>query len=585
MLLLATFATILPAAEAGWSAGREGDALDPAIQPNYQPYDWPDDPPGDYAGQQSTDIARISFTGRSANYTGADTWYPSWAPDGELYSTWTDGYIWTDRVLDPLQCSYCSSAYSRLRQEPKSGTGALHLYHCHSNVDPPCTGQAKLVGASPLNLEIIPLGKMFSGQNLYPCVSLVAKGVFYVGDYDAYNDGGRFNGFRFSRDWDHWTEQLKPGWRDPYWTDGRQPQTDLFAADRNPRRFNVPHAVVFGKNNKLSPDGRIYLTAHGQLPGGKSNWDKADAIYLARVDAQPKAVTNSAAYEFFGGYDANGKAAWTKQVTKSQPILQWKNHLGSESITYVAPLKKYLLTTARLAENETNLTYNVLVFWESDRLTGPYRMVHYMRNWGPQTYFPNIPAKFISEDGLRMWLCVAANYASANVDPFSCRYAASFHELVLHVKDHPVVAAPADLRNNVAPEAAVEVSTLAEGYGAQGVNDGVVGGLEGPQNDPSHEWASNQGAGAWVKLSWPKAKRISKVRLFDRPNQTDWIRGGTFTFSDGSTEKLRAWTSNRALAPSELTFAEKKVHWLKFTAEAAAGEHVGLSEMEVYAEE
>jgi hypothetical protein len=33
----------------------------------------------------------VAFTGRHAEYTGADTWYPSWANDGNLYSPWPDG--------------------------------------------------------------------------------------------------------------------------------------------------------------------------------------------------------------------------------------------------------------------------------------------------------------------------------------------------------------------------------------------------------------------------------------------------------------------------------------------------------------
>lgn len=573
----------LIAAEAGWTVSREGDALDPAIQPNYRPYDWPDEPPADFAGPQSTEITGVSFTGRYANYTGADTWYPSWAADGELYSAWTDGYLWSESSQDPVKCWYCDRAYARLGQDPKGGPGRLHLYHCHSNVDPPCTGQARLTGSSPLNLDIVPLGKMFSGQNLYPSVSIVANGVFYIGSYDAYNDGGRFNGLRFSRDWNHWAEQLKPGWQDSYWTDTRQPETDFFVADQHPRRFNVPHAVVFGKNNELSPDGKIYLSAHGQIPGGKSNWDKADAIYLTRVKARPEAATNPSAYEFFAGHDRKNQPVWSTDVTRSQPILEWKNHLGSENITYIPGLKKYLLTTARLSENETNLPCDVLIFWESDRITGPYRMVHYLNNWGPQTYFPNIPAKFISKDGLRMWLCVAANYATDKINPFGSRYAASFHELVLRVRDRPVTVAPPEHRKNVAPQSTVEVSSLASGSNAKGINDGVIDGLGGPQNDAAHEWASDQSAGAWVKLTWTKPQRISKVRLFDRPSHAEWIRTGTLTFSDGSTEKLRAWLSNRALAPGEITFPEKKVKWLKFTVDTADGNHVGLSEIEAYA--
>lgn len=580
-VFLAALVTSLQAGESGWTSGREGDALDPAIQPLYRPYDWSNQPPEGCPLEASPDITRISFTGRYANYSGADTWYPVWAPDNEQYSTWTDGYIWGDQPSAPARCEYCEGAYGRLRQDPAGGAGRLRLYHCHSNVDPTCTGQAKLVGSSPLNLEIRPLGKMFSGQNLYPCVSLIAGGVFYIGSYDAFSNGGRFNGFRYSTDWDHWTEALAPDWKDPHWTDGRQARTDFFASDRQPRRFNVPHAVIFGRNNELSPDGKIYLSAHGQVAGGRSDWDKADAIYLCRVDARPQAVTNAQEYEFFAGRDVRGRPAWTNDVTHSRPILEWKDRLGSESITYVAPLRKYILTTARLAENEKNLPYNLLVFWESDRITGPYRMVHSLRNWGPQTYFPNIPAKFISADGRRMWLCVACNYSSGVTGPFQCRYAASFHEIVLHVKNKGVDL-PLSAGKNMAPEASVEVSSLAAGWSAKGVNDGVVDGLGGPNNDPSREWSSNQGAGAWVRLAWPKPLRITTVRLFDRPNTRDWVRGGTLYFSDGSTETLRAWLSNRALAPGEVSFKPKKVTWLKFAVDAADGDHAGLSEIEVY---
>ena len=49
-------------------------------------------PPADCPFQKSDSIA-VKFTGRHAEYTGADTWYPSWASDGNLYSPWTDGNV------------------------------------------------------------------------------------------------------------------------------------------------------------------------------------------------------------------------------------------------------------------------------------------------------------------------------------------------------------------------------------------------------------------------------------------------------------------------------------------------------------
>ncbi len=52
---------------------------------------WPSEPPPGCPFPASETIKAVSFTGRHAEYTGADTWYPSWASDGVLYSPWTDG--------------------------------------------------------------------------------------------------------------------------------------------------------------------------------------------------------------------------------------------------------------------------------------------------------------------------------------------------------------------------------------------------------------------------------------------------------------------------------------------------------------
>ena len=58
---------------------------------------WPSTPPEDCPFPQSAAFSGVEFTGRHAEYTKADTWYPSWASDGDQYSPWTDGVVeWTD---------------------------------------------------------------------------------------------------------------------------------------------------------------------------------------------------------------------------------------------------------------------------------------------------------------------------------------------------------------------------------------------------------------------------------------------------------------------------------------------------------
>lgn len=54
---------------------------------------WPSTPPTDCRFPKSDTLVGVGFTGRHAEYTGADTWYPSWAADGNLYSPWTDGNV------------------------------------------------------------------------------------------------------------------------------------------------------------------------------------------------------------------------------------------------------------------------------------------------------------------------------------------------------------------------------------------------------------------------------------------------------------------------------------------------------------
>jgi hypothetical protein len=47
----------------------------------------------------SDDIAGIAFTGEYETYTDADTWYPSWAANGTLYSPYTDGEVTLGREV------------------------------------------------------------------------------------------------------------------------------------------------------------------------------------------------------------------------------------------------------------------------------------------------------------------------------------------------------------------------------------------------------------------------------------------------------------------------------------------------------
>jgi hypothetical protein len=48
---------------------------------------------------------------------------------------------------------------------------------------------------------------------------------------------------------------------------------------------------------------------------------------------------------------------------------------------------------------------------ESDHITGPWKLITYMKDFGEQAYFLNFPTKFISDDGKKLWLCYSGNFA------------------------------------------------------------------------------------------------------------------------------------------------------------------------------
>src|SRR6266566_1079156 len=238
--------------------------------------EWPNELPSGAPFEHSSDFSGMVFTGRYATYTDADTWYPSWAADGDLYSPWTDGAV---------NGQVCLSFNQR----------HVNKYHLGLDPDTPAsTGQAPIIGDDPLKLEIINLGTFagdptpYSGR--YPGGSLVHHGVWYYGTYTLEDfDGacgnwctlGPFVGFRASPDGGRtWTET-------PH-----TPAAPLFGESGGASsrvKIGAPHVVDFGRDLEHSPDGKAYLVAHGASGAeGWANWIAGDAIYLLRVTLRIK---------------------------------------------------------------------------------------------------------------------------------------------------------------------------------------------------------------------------------------------------------------------------------------------------------
>lgn len=386
-------------------------------------YFWETGGPEKIPFERSAELVDIGFTGRYMNYTGADTWYPTWAGDGHLYSPYTDGAV--DGILSISDGDW-------------QDQGAENT----------TTGQAVITGSDPMNLVVKSLGVETADaspyRGRYPCGSLIHDGIWYYGTYclgprsSVEKDGfpynwpwlGPFVGFRMSGDYGK-------TWADCPHTPAR-PIFGETGQEAAPVKIGSPHFVDFGRNMEHSPDGKAYLVAHGASSGPEgrrfayNSWITGDEIYLIRVMPSPETINDPDAYEFFAGFDKNGRPQWTRDFERIMPMLQWKDHMGCVTMTYDAPLGKYLLC---VTDGTSTRGYKHTYILASEDVAGPWKLVRYFSRFGEAAYFVNIPAKFISPDGLTMWMCYAANFERNEFHleekPDGSRYAMSLHEIKL----------------------------------------------------------------------------------------------------------------------------------------------------------
>jgi hypothetical protein len=370
---------------------------------NYQYFTWDTACPAGCPFSASQ-YRRLRFTGRWATYTGADTFYPTWGDDDVLYTQWTDGNIGS-----------CGTAS-------------------------PSPGQCNAVGGDPLYLTIGVLSNLVSkspaGHGRYPCGSLMYNGIWYYSTYlltltdtDAPQDMPDWGvlepwvGFRYSSD------------KGVTWTDPTDPEITLLEPHHDGGKggkeimIGAPHFVDFGKNMEHSPvdqaTGRkyAYMVGHGADAGiqiaAHNSWIQGDNTYLIRIllpdgtnaaanTAYLNTHTNWQYYarnDTWKNWDKNNLADVNSNI---QAIAHWNQRLGNVSMTYNAPLRKYMMVMSRVVAGNKDIMDAMVL--ESDAITGPFKLVQYLPSFGVRAYFLNIPSKFISADGLTMWLSFSANY-------------------------------------------------------------------------------------------------------------------------------------------------------------------------------
>jgi len=200
-------------------------------------------------------------------------------------------------------------------------------------------------------------------------------------------------------------------------------------------KIGAPHFVDFGKNMEHSPDGRAYLVGHGAAVDDSRqrfsnlSWISGDQVYLLRVLPSIESINDATQYEFFSGYEEDGQPRWTNNFDEIEPLLEWNNRMGCVTVTYNAALKKYLMCVTDGWPTVAKMNSYIL---ESDAITGPWKLVSFMRDFGEQGYFLNFPSKFINQEGHTLWLCYSGNFTGSRPEhPLKENPPGSFYGLSL----------------------------------------------------------------------------------------------------------------------------------------------------------
>jgi hypothetical protein len=206
-------------------------------------------------------------------------------------------------------------------------------------------------------------------------------------------------------------------------------------------RFRGPHFVDLGQDGKRSNKEMVYMTAHGSFGARPSEWGNGDAIYLLRAPATLTGITMPEHWEGYMGVDPSGQPLWTANLTNIAPIAIWRGKLGRCAMTWNVALSRYILCVAPLVRRDTDdpdhpkehSAEGVLIL-ESASMTGPWNLIHFLEDFGPNAYCLNIPSKFIGEDGRTFWLLYSARWGvdkAVPSNPPGSAYGACFCEVEL----------------------------------------------------------------------------------------------------------------------------------------------------------
>lgn len=440
--------------------------------------------------EQSTFFAYADIEERGTQHvkgSDGDLWPAAWADDGYLYTANGDGKGFGDTWQDLW--------VNRIDGVPgEDGNGVASM----SGIN--LTNRASQVWSGP-SYNRKPTGMVAVGNTLY----LAVQDLNCSGGNNNFNDAPAATICK--------STDMGKTWE---WDTSGPMFEDL---------FTTIMFLDYGQGGREVPpeyDGYVY--AYGLDYNWRTSYNDAvpdpTELFLARV---PKdSIMDRSTWEFYAG-DLEGNASWTKDISQKKPVMRDDSVVYARGTTGLADDFKFQDCTI---PSQGSIVYNKALnrylysawteytfeFYESPTPYGPWKKFlskdYGGYNWMPEKnggYATTIPSKFISDDGLTMWV------QSNTFEGGASNYQYSLRKLVVVPYDQTAATTPTNtvysddnfVLNKPIPEVTPFATTFQ--WGRKGVlNNGL-------KNDTEQSWNNVFKDKDYWGYYFEQAKNMNKV--------------------------------------------------------------------------
>jgi hypothetical protein len=356
------------------------------------------------AGKAHADVTGATL-GAPYNYNGAsgDTWYNTWADNGNVYATADDAGGFNGTCNNNV-------TFNELVGSNASSLSAPYV-NCMTSYGPAVNSQGCADSYTWKNGGMISVGGV-----IYDVVACQEDGV-----------GSNANGLQPSEDASiikstdhgrHWSNAFgttnDPNGAEPPLGSNGHPLATFPGSS-----FSAPFFINYGQDDNTASTadgGNTYVyaaSANGVAYDGS-------AMILGRVRRDQIANLNGADWQFYTGApggDGLNSANWSSNVNAAQPVLTSSSHQLSQcAIQYIPALHRYIMTSFAYAYPAWRPTSDTtLAFFQSSSPWGPWTQF-FTQDTQPNGWYDTVPvSKFTSTDGSSTVLFAAGDFGNGSL--------------------------------------------------------------------------------------------------------------------------------------------------------------------------